>query len=160
VVRGYAYNELNADANAGEAFEGKRNYFEGRETRPREAVTSIDNLRREIEIYDALIGANAFDRASDFYRDNLRDVLYFQLNAYHDIVRLLTPLFANGLDQPPRLSSRAAQKARISNLANAYHYIDPDKEKPLRVLNIRLKLEDKAADGLLVDMWNFSDLSG
>jgi hypothetical protein len=156
VVRGYAYNELNADANAGEAFEGKRNYFEGRETRPREAVTSIDDLRREIEIYDALIGANAFDRASDFYRDNLQDVLYFRLNAYHDMIRLLTPLFADGLEQPPQLASRDAQKACITDLANAYQYIDPDKEKPLRALNIRLNLEDKAVRGLLVEMRNFS----
>ena len=158
VVRGYAYNDLQADDPSGraEALAGKQNYFESRETKPPEAVEDIDDLRRELEIYDALVQAGQFDRASDFYRDKLGDILLYQLNAYHEIVRLLTPLFRDGLDQPPTLASRGAQIPRITDLANAYSYIDEEQEARLRALNIRLNLEDRSASGLLVDIWAYS----
>ena len=157
VVRGYAYNDLGDDpAGRAEALAGKRNYFEARETTPPDQIKDMDDLRRELEIYDALVQAGDFDRASEFYGDKLRNILHFQLNAHHEIVRLLTPLFRNGIDQPPALASRSAQQARITDLANAYFYIDEQQATRLRALNIQLRLEDRSSANLLVDIWAFS----
>lgn len=155
VVRGYTYEELLGDAKT-HALNAVRNVFESQTATPAERVKDIHDLRRELEIYRALVESSLFDRASDFYRDNLRKVLHYQLSAFQDIVALLTPLFSAGFDQPPSLFERASQKARITNLANAFQFIDLSIETRLRALNIHLKLQDEDATGLTVDLRNIS----
>jgi len=155
VVRGYAYEGLFGDART-HALDAVRNVFESQTATPAERVNDIHDLRRELEIYRALVESGLFDRASKFYQDNLSGILLYQLNAFHDMVALLRPLFADGLDQPPRLTARSAQKAQINSLANAIGYSDPEAAKRLRALSIRLELEDKRASKLAVDLRNWS----
>ena len=155
VVRGYTYEGLLGDAKT-HALDAVRNVFESQIATSAERVNDIHDLRRELEIYRALVESGLFDRASAFYQDNLSGILLYQLNAFHDMVALLTPLFADGLDQLPRLTQRSAQKAQINSLAGAIGYSDPVAEKRLRALSIRLKLEDKSAAGLAVDLRNWS----
>ena len=157
VVRGYAHNELADDPNGrSEALAGKQNYFESRETKPPEKLNDLDDLRPEMEIYDALLQAGQLDRASEFYLVHLSRTLLFQFSAYHEIVRLLTPLFRKGFAEYPELTGHSAQSARITDLAIAYMHLDSEQAMRLYALAIRRDLADRAAVGLLANIGNVS----
>ena len=148
VVRGYAYNEL-ADDPKGRvsAIAGKRNYFESRASTPPDAITHIDDLRRELEIYDALLQAGERDRAASFYIANLDHPLHFVLSTYHEIIRLLAPLCPKGPDQLPDLRSASARGSVLHSLVGAYRRVDLEQCLRLSALNISVGLEEALVRG-------------
>ncbi|MBK05169.1 MAG: hypothetical protein CL920_25715 [Deltaproteobacteria bacterium] len=156
VIRGYAYEQL--DPNIREStFEKIRDHFERLPPKKEEDIQDLSDLRRRLEIYHALIGAGQYDDASYFYGHQLADPLYQRLSAYHAIIEVLTPLFVNGLDAPPALSSESQQSYRITSLANAVSMVGRnDDARKMRALSIKMDLEARNASSLSISLVNYS----
>ncbi|MCB0164923.1 MAG: hypothetical protein KDI79_11895 [Anaerolineae bacterium] len=115
IVRRYAYSRL-TDPTA--THTQLVIYFEA-VPKP-ERVRSLDDLRPTIELYHHLVHAGRYDEACELFRDRLSNPLYFQLGAYRQQIELLSALFPDGEDQPPRLSQEADQAWTLNELANSY----------------------------------------
>jgi len=119
IVRRYAYERL-TDRVRADTHARLRDYFEALpESRP-DKVERLEDLEPVIELYHHTLNAGDNDAARELYRDRLRDSLYYQLGAYQTIIELLGPLFADGEDQPPRLTSVSAQAWTASHLGSTY----------------------------------------
>jgi hypothetical protein len=125
VVRSFAFAQLE-DADRKQSYENVRAYF-GRLPEERlQVVRSVDELRRTLEIYNALVGAQRYTDAWSLYRDRLRAPLLTQLGAYADAYQLLAALwdepgsdFMRGLHFMRRLADAQARKACGIDLAIA-----------------------------------------
>ncbi|MBI5958048.1 MAG: DUF4062 domain-containing protein [Chloroflexi bacterium] len=156
VVRGYAQEGLQGDERQS-TYERIRDHFERVPPKKLEEVRELDDLRRDFEIYHALIGAGLLDRAAEFYGSRLGEVLQYQLAAYPTIVELLTPLFPDGTDNPPCLSSVQQQCTSMTDLANAFFLLGQNRlSLTLKVLTIKIDLDRKYAPNLRVDLSNYS----
>jgi tetratricopeptide (TPR) repeat protein len=117
IVRRFAYDRLNAADRTG-AHERLVNYFEA-VPKP-EKVTSLEDLAPLIELYHHMVRARKFDDARNLYRDRLATPIYYQFGAYQTAIELLSALFLDGEDKPPRLKEESDQAWTLNELANAY----------------------------------------
>lgn len=158
VVRATAFENLQGDERTG-AFEVIRSHFEGIPPTSEDQVHELADLHRDFEIYYALVGAGLLDRASEFYGARFKDVLDFQLAAYPTIVELMMPLFPNGTDKLPDLSSTAAQSYRLTTLTNALSQLGRNSEAViLGGLDLKLNLERRDASDLCSAVENYAIL--
>lgn len=157
VVRAYAFESMGEDARV-ETFDRIRSHFDGLPPEKLDEVTEVHQLHRSIEIYTALVRAGQLDSASDFYGSRLRDILLYQVAAYHTIVELLTPLFRDGLTKPPTLSTPSPQSARMTDIANAFLFLGKtNKASHVYEAKLKLNLEQKDAGNLAVGLLNYGN---
>ena len=103
IVRGVVWNGLGADVRHG-VFDELHSYFQAipaPETKDR--YESLDEAKPDIELFNALVGLQKYAEASKFYFDriHLREDFAF-LGAKHLKISMLSSLFPNGYDNPPK----------------------------------------------------------
>lgn len=116
IVRHYAYDRL-AVPDRTAAHTRLRDYFAT--VPPPEKVTRLEDLAPVIELYHHTVRAGRYDEAFTLFRDRLVP-LYHQFVAYLLIIDLMSALFPDGEDRPPRLKDEIAQASTLNELANAY----------------------------------------
>ncbi len=70
-----------------------------------EILNDESDLRAATEVYVAWVSAEKYTAAAQFYRDHLSKPLLTRLADARSVVRLLTPLFPEGVNAPPALES-------------------------------------------------------
>ncbi|MBN2305096.1 MAG: DUF4062 domain-containing protein [Anaerolineae bacterium] len=156
IVRSYAFEDLKGEERRA-AFARIRTHFEKLPPTPLEEVRGISDLTRELEIYHALIGQDLLDPAAEFYSTRLSRVLHNRIAAYETMVTLLRPLFTNGIDQLPTLSSPEQQSACLNSLASAYYYLGQNgRALRLKALKLGLNLKGKDDANLGVGLRNYA----
>lgn len=98
-----------------------------------ETLNDESDLRAAIEVYVAWISAEQYAAAAQFYREYLSKPLLTRLAAAHSVVRLLTPLFPEGVRALPNLESArdrayfahemALALGRLGRLEEAQHLL-------------------------------------
>jgi len=117
IVRRYTYDRLTAPDRAA-AHTRLRDYFAA-VPRP-DKVTRLDDLAPVIELYHHTVRAGQYDEAFRLFKDRIYDAAYYQLGAYQLQIDLLSALFPDGEDCPPRLKNEFAQAWTLQALANCY----------------------------------------
>ncbi len=115
IVRRYAYDRL-TDPSA--AHTRLRDYFAAID--PPATFTRLAELTPLIEQYHHTLRAGQYDAARELFYDRINQATYYQFGAYQLRIDLLRGLFPAGEDQPPRLSSEAAQAWTLDSLAASY----------------------------------------
>ena len=155
VVSGIAAEILD-DGDRRQTFLTVRDYFAGLPPDNLSQATQLEHLKRSLEIYRCLIGADRPDEAARFYRGELANTILFHVGAYSLMVELLTPLFAGGRDGLPRLASPDDQAYIVLYLADAYFYLGRFDEALVLFANrIRIDLSRKDWDGLEMTLNNY-----
>jgi tetratricopeptide (TPR) repeat protein len=116
IVRRYAYDRMAAPDRAG-AHARLRDYFAA-VPKP-DKVRNMDDLAPVIELYHHTVRSGQYDEALALFRDRLRDATYYQFAAYQLGIDLLTSLFPDGEDLPPRLKIKRDQAWTLYELANS-----------------------------------------
>lgn len=156
VVRAYAFEGLAGDERKA-VFERIRDHFTSLPPTPLEDVRDLSDLHRDLEIYHALVGEGLLDSAAEFYAGRLARVLHHNIAAYHTMVELLTPLFPQGIDQLPAVSSAEHQSACLNHLASAYGYLGQNERAlVLKGLKIQLNLDRRDSANLGVGLRNYA----
>jgi hypothetical protein len=120
-------------------------------------VEKVDDLKRSLELYEVLIRLGRWDDAMDVYDKRLKYALTYKLAHYDMIVDLLTPLFPDGLDDLPRLSSYRGQNICLTDMATAYSYLgQTDTAMALRGLKLKLAIAQKSASSMGVGLRTYS----
>lgn len=114
VVRRYAYGRLIDKA---DVHEHLRQYFAPVPVPNTPEVRSLDDLASVIEMYWHTASAGRYDEASHLYCKHLWHALYYRLGAYQTEVEMLSALFPDGEDAPPKLSSVTYQAWAMNSLA-------------------------------------------
>jgi len=117
IVRRYAYDRLTA-AERKDTHERLVNYFAAI-PRPKKAE-KLDDIAPVIELYYHMIRAEKLDGAWSVFYAFIWKTLYYQFGGYQTQIELLTELFLDGENDPPRLKERRHQAICFNELANAY----------------------------------------
>jgi tetratricopeptide (TPR) repeat protein len=150
IVRRYAYDRLTV-ADRTSAHERLVNYFEA--VPELEKVNMLEDLGPVIELYHHMVRAGKLDEACDLIYDRFADTIYYSFGAYQTYAELLSALFLDGEDKPPRLKEESAQAWTLSALANAYSASgQPRRTVPL--LEMSIGLDEKHGDkkNLAIDL--------
>jgi len=155
VVRGYAF-ELLEDNDKKTTYKQIKNHFESLPSEDLDQVKEIGQIRRSLEIYNALIGAGLLNEAVDYYDSRISYLLLSKLAAYISAIELLTPFFPQGFDIFPTELSSIQQDKVIKDLASAFYYVGKTTEAAhLQTLLIEKNLKSKDAAklvGSLIDL--------
>jgi tetratricopeptide (TPR) repeat protein len=117
IVRRFAYDRLTTADRTG-AHERLVNYFDA--VPKLEKVQNMEDLLPVIELYHHMVRAGKFDEARNLYKALLAKPIYYQFGAYQTEIELLSALFLDGEDKPPRLKDDGAQSWTLNELANSY----------------------------------------
>ncbi len=117
IVRRYAYDRLTTNDRTAAHIQ-LRDYFAAVPTPSK--VQTLDDLQPVIELYHHTVCAGQYDKAAKVFYDRLHDACYFQFGAYQLIAELLSALFPDGEDHPPRLKYETWQAWALNALANSY----------------------------------------
>jgi tetratricopeptide (TPR) repeat protein len=85
-------------------------------------ATCLDDVQVVIERYHHLVAAGAYETAWRLLQDKLGRSLEQRFSAWAMHARLLSGLFADGEDRPPRLGDRAERAAAVDRFAAACSY--------------------------------------
>jgi tetratricopeptide (TPR) repeat protein len=83
-------------------------------------IEKLEDLAPIIELYHHMVRAGNLDEARKLFHDRLHNTLHYQFGAYQIIVELISALFLDGEDKPPRLKDESAHAWTFNVLANAY----------------------------------------
>jgi hypothetical protein len=97
VVRAYAYSKLE-DKQA--TYAQVKSYFEALPAKNTAQAQDVADLRVTLELYHALLNSGQPDDAEQLYSDRLAAPLRGYMGAYATMVKVLSPLFTHGFDQP------------------------------------------------------------
>jgi hypothetical protein len=115
VVRGVAVGGL---AQTEKETYGRRvvDHFSSRPHNPYEQAETIEDVRDSLHVVRTLVQMGRFQEAYDYYRGELSNALFFNLEANAEVVALLRPFFPDGWGTlPQQLATRAA--AYLANCA-------------------------------------------
>jgi tetratricopeptide (TPR) repeat protein len=123
-----------------------------------EKVESLEDLTPAIELYNTLIGLSRYDEAFVVFRDRISKAMLYRLSASRQRIELLEMLFADGLDQFPRLSSSTQQAFTFNALALGYQFSgQPGRAVPLFRQHNVIRAEDGDQRNLGTGLRNLSD---
>jgi len=117
IVRRYAYDQLAAPAKTA-AHARLADYFAA--IPQPQKVEKLDDLAAVIELYHHMARAGKYDDAIALFRDRLQKVIYYQIGGYQLQIELLSALFVDGENKPPKLDRDDAQAYALNELAKAY----------------------------------------
>jgi tetratricopeptide (TPR) repeat protein len=95
----------------------------GTASRPTGGIVDFDDLTPSVELYNALIGLRRYDDACSLFHDRLSYATLYRLNANRQRTELLEMLFCDGLDKPPRLTSKRAQVYVLHTMAHSFKFL-------------------------------------
>lgn len=129
-----------------------------------EEVNSLEELAPAVELYNTLIGLRRYDDAHEIFHDRLSDAMLYRLSASRQLIEMLEMLFADGLDQLPRLDETDARASTLNSLALGYELSGrPRRAASLyrRSMKIRSEMrDDRSLSVLLSNLSNPLRLSG
>jgi tetratricopeptide (TPR) repeat protein len=156
-VRAKLHNGLKELEDRGLTFRQMHSYFANLPPEDLDKVEKLDDLKRSLELYEVLVRLGRWDDAMDVYDKHLKYALTYKLATYDTIVDLLMPLFPDGLDELPRLSSYRGQNICLTDMATAFSYLgQTDKAMTLRGLKIKLALKQKSYSSMGVGLRTYS----
>ncbi|MBZ0304126.1 MAG: DUF4062 domain-containing protein [Anaerolineae bacterium] len=156
IVRGYAYEQME-EQDRRMTFRQMHNYFANLPPEDLDKVEKLDDLKRSLELYEVLVRLGRWDDAMDVYDKHLKYALTYKLATYDTIVDLLMPLFPDGLEELPRLSSYRGQNICLTDMATAFSYLgQTDRAMTLRGLKIKLALKQKSYSSMGVGLRTYS----
>ena len=156
IVRAHAYEQME-EQDRRMTFRQMHNYFANLPPEDLDKVEKLDDLKRSLELYEVLIRLGRWDDAMDVYDKHLKYALTYKLATYDTIVDLLMPLFPDGLEELPRLSSYRGQNICLTDMATAFSYLgQTDKAMTLRGLKIKLALKQKSYSSMGVGLRTYS----
>ncbi len=156
VVRGYAFDQIEKDDRI-QTYDRIRDHFEALPPEDFNDATDVSHVRNTLQIFRALMGAGRLAQAASLYLGGLNDSLLFSIGSYPTVVELLTPMFTNGSESPPALSSVKDQGLIINSLGVALKELGRHKESQARLqLAIRLNLESENWRDLSVNIVNYA----
>jgi tetratricopeptide (TPR) repeat protein len=100
VVRGYAFDAL-GEAEKISISNQIVDHFESRPGDRFDSAKTLADIQQSINIFRALVQAGRLDDAASFYRGDFSRTLLFSVEAYHEVLTLLKPLFPDGFQNPP-----------------------------------------------------------
>jgi hypothetical protein len=139
VVRGFAAGGLRPEEKVGH---GQRvvDHFSAQAHRPYEQAETLEHVRDGLHIVRTLLKMGSYERAYKIYCGNLSNALFFNLEAYPEILSLLRPFFPQGWATLPR----GVGKLYLTNdVAIALQNVDEPKESLVvcgAILTTRLRL--------------------
>jgi tetratricopeptide (TPR) repeat protein len=155
VVRGTAFDRLEAEDRP-QTFERIRGHFEAQQEDV-EAATEVTDLTNTIGVYRTLVGAGQWDAAAEFFDHRLLIKLKDNIAAYYTVIELLTPLFADGTDHVPHLSTTLRQGSITNTLAGVFYSIGRTAEaRILQRLSLKLTLDQDDSGNLIINLLNNS----
>lgn len=100
VVRGYAFDILEQPEQT-DISNRIVDHFRSKPGDRYENARTLADVQQSIQIFRALVHAGRLDDAAEFFAGDFSDALYFSIEASHDILALLRPLFRDGFQKPP-----------------------------------------------------------
>lgn len=91
IVRSHVYGQLEAEERI-QANDWIRDHFEKLPVENLKRISSVEDLKRTITIYRALVGGGHVAEASALWRGRMARVLQHNLGAHNTVVELLTPI--------------------------------------------------------------------
>jgi hypothetical protein len=94
-------------------------YFSSLPKTPYEMSSSLDELQVGLNIYRAFIKIERFKEAARILRCELEGPLFFNVEAYSDVLPLIHPFFPNGWDQLPKYLTGCEAACMVGCAGNA-----------------------------------------
>jgi tetratricopeptide (TPR) repeat protein len=155
LVRAHALERLEGHDESNAASEAIRDHFIRSPREHSRDVHCIADLRRSLDLFHAYLDLGDRDRASAFYEEHLQHELNEHLSAYPVTVELLTPLFPDGLLEPPWVYSHLAESRRISDLSYALAQVGRENDAAaMREVAVRLNLARRRPYSLVISLWD------
>ena len=118
VVRGYAFDALEQPERV-DICGRIADHFRSRPKDRYSETKTLADVQQSMNIFRALVQANRLDQAVQFYMGDFANALSYSIEAYHEILALLKPLFPNGFAQPPAGLNKYVQSYLLNNAAVA-----------------------------------------
>jgi tetratricopeptide (TPR) repeat protein len=155
IVRGVVWTTLALEARHG-LYRELHTYFDAAPRPPGwDKVESLDDLTPAIELFDKLIGLEAYDDAFTIFQDHLEYATLYRLSASRLRVELLERIFPDGIDSPPRLGRAHDQGYTLNVLALAYNFDgEPGRAAQIMPRAVELFEREKEAQNLRISLEN------
>lgn len=143
VVRGYAFDVLEQPERV-DICGLIADHFRSKPADRYGETKTLEDVQQSMNIFRALVQAGRLNDALQFYRGDFANALSYSIEAYHEIVALLKPLFPDGFAQlPSRLYWTSDQSYLLNNAAVALIMLGrlPEARGALTV-KLRLNLRD------------------
>jgi hypothetical protein len=119
VVRGYAFDILEQTERE-DICNRIVDHFQSKPADRYDDAKTLTDVQQSISIFRLLVQAHRFDDAVDFFQGNFVLTLLYSVEAYHETLALLKPLFPDGFQKPPStLMDKSDQSYLLNEAANA-----------------------------------------
>ncbi len=120
IVRGVVWGLIGAEDRSAR-FRALEAHFEPMQT-PIDwtEVESLADLSPAIERYHMLLGLGRLDDALALFKDRMENATFYRLAAHRERIGWLTPLFPDGAERAPALTSARDQSFAMNALAGSY----------------------------------------
>jgi hypothetical protein len=152
VVRGYAAGLLGAEDRSSL---GQRavDYFSQQARDPYETAQTLDDVRNGLRLIQALLQAGRMQEAFDAYVGDLSQSLFFNLEAYEEMLSLLRPFFTRDWTSLSVSLSDHAFSRLINDVACALNEVGQlDQSLALRKVSLRYALKNKTEADMRADI--------
>jgi tetratricopeptide (TPR) repeat protein len=154
VVRGYAFDVLEKPERR-DIGNQIVDYFESKPSDYAKLGTLAD-AQQSITIMRALVQADRLDDAGRFFLGDFSHALLFSLEEYHEVLALLKPMFPNGFQALPSVTTAVDQASLLNDVANALHGLNrysESRESLSEALRIVIAESDHAEVRRLLSNW-------
>jgi tetratricopeptide (TPR) repeat protein len=117
VVRGYAFDVLE-ETERTDICNLIVDHFQSKPSDKYEEARTLADVQQSISIFRALVQSKRFEEAAEFFSIQFSITLMFSVEAYHEILSLLKPLFPNGFQKPPTRIVDNFYQSELLNLAS------------------------------------------
>jgi tetratricopeptide (TPR) repeat protein len=157
VVRGYAFDALEQPERV-DICGLIADHFRSRPPDRYKNVETLADVQQSMDIFRALVQAGRFGEALGFYRGDFANALSYSIEAYHEILALLKPLFPEGFSRPPADRRHNDQSYLLNNAAVALIMLGRLREaRRTLTAMLRLNLDTNNRDHLHVCLANLGE---
>ncbi|MBC8029396.1 MAG: DUF4062 domain-containing protein [Pyrinomonadaceae bacterium] len=158
VVRGYAFDVLDQPERV-DICDLIADHFRRKPADRYSDTKTLADVQQSMSIFRALVQAGRFDQAMRFYRGDFANALSYSIEAHHEILALLKPLFSNGFGRPPvGLRGPFEESYLLNNAAVALIELGRLSEaRDALTIKLRLNLEDMDWQNLRICLTNLGE---
>jgi tetratricopeptide (TPR) repeat protein len=157
VVRGYAFDVLEQPERL-DICDRIADHFRSKPKDRYSETKTLADVQQSMNIFRALIQAGRFVDAMWFYRGDFANALSYAVEAYHEILALLRPLFPRGFTQPPDGFSVSEQSYLLNNASVALIMLGRLTEAHgALICKLRLNLDSQDTQNLRICLTNLGE---
>ena len=157
VVRGYAFDALEQPERENICVR-IADHFRSKPTDRFTETKTLADVQQSLNIFRALVQGGRFVDAERFYRGDFANALSYGIEAYHEILALLRPLFPSGFAVPPDGFSSYEQSYLLNNAAVALIMVGRLSEaREALTVKLRLNLESRDRQNLRICLTNLGE---